>query len=468
MSVFLFINRCFSTTLRLDSHYVINNLYKFRFKRFEHSGLDSTHVSSLPQVASIHDPVVVRRPGEIIDIRTLTRNYWSFPAVGFNSTLELPVYVYEYYDRKNIKEEIRSVTVPNEIFGVPIRPDILHRCYQFYRRAKAGYSEDMELYKWEWPGSTKKWRKQQKTGKARIGWKKSPGKYLGVFAHPLRPRDHRTKLQRRTLYTGLKTMLSVKFAQSQIHVVDSFFVSSHKTKYAVQNLRRILGPKCNSAMLVFEGLKDSNENFRWSTANIPSVRRETVEGVNVYNLLKYRQVVITEAALGKLIHYIQQYPKKCGWLPRYATPDNTPAPVPEKVRSWNTSWIESRLRQRLSPDSKRDWIERVKSWKWSSDTKGALKVPRDDPLKSFRLVSIPSSDSEEIRKRFQYIYDAVFDGVEELEIDCNDCVDVCSDPITFVQEHHAELFHTVQVEPLSPQLGPRTLIGGCTRLLEHF
>ncbi|EKX74030.1 conserved hypothetical protein [Theileria equi strain WA] len=370
----------------------------------------------VPSVPSVNDPPVVRRPGEIIDIDTLTKNYWAFPAVGFNSILELPVYTFETHeDAKEIKVgPQRYIRVPNEIFGVPLRPDILHRCYQFYRRAKAGYCENMQLYKWEWPGTTKKWRKQQRTGKARIGWKKSPGKYLGVFSHPVRPQDQRIKIQRRTLYHGLKIMLSAKFAQSQIQVVDSFLMSSHKTKYAVQNLRRILGRKCNSALLVFEGYKDSNEHFRWSTANIPAVRNETVEGVNVYNLLKYRQLVITESALKKLIYHIENYPKKCDWLPRYATPNNTPAPVPEKVKGWNSTWIKTKIQNKLASKSREMWMEQVKKWKWSSETKGALKIPREDPLKGFRLINLESTTEDE-KARFQYLYDSVFDPLEDVD-----------------------------------------------------
>ncbi|XP_953884.1 uncharacterized protein TA06235 [Theileria annulata] len=441
-------------TLKVNNFNFFDRFILFT-RRLISSQTSPTHTSNIPSVPSIHDPEVVRRPGEIIDVATLTRNYWSFPAVGFNSVLELPVYVFEYYDRKDVKEAIRYLRVPNDIFGLPIRPDILHRCYQFYRRAKAGYSEDMQLYKWEWPGSTKKWRKQQKSGKARIGWKKSPGKYVGVFAHPLRPKDNRTKIQRRSklvflirflaLYTGLKIMLSAKFAQSQIQVVDSFLMASHKTKYAVQNLRRILGDRCNSALLVFEGLSDSNENFRWSTANIPSVRRETVEGVNVYNLLKYRQLVITQSALRKLIYYIENYPKKCDWIPKYATPNNTPAPIPQKVKGWNSTWIENKLKARLSPESKEKWMEQVKNWKWSSDTKGALKVPRDDPLKCFRLIDLPISDSSEIKKRFQYLYDVTFDPPEEVELDSYEPMeDEAESLVQFTNEYIEQDLKTLQ------------------------
>lgn len=179
--------------------------------------------------SSIHSPPVVRRPGEIIDIAKLIKDHWSHPgrrmpyfqhsltAVGFNSILEMPLYVFE--EEGTLAEPRRFVKVPNDIFGLPLRPDILHRCYMFCRRAKAGYSEDMQLYKWEWPGSTKKWRKQQKAGRARIGWKKSPGKYLGVFAHPVRPGDQRTKIQRRGGYLVPIFIRSSSVERPKDHVV---------------------------------------------------------------------------------------------------------------------------------------------------------------------------------------------------------------------------------------------------------
>ncbi|KAK2196814.1 bifunctional Ribosomal protein L4 domain superfamily/50S ribosomal protein uL4/Ribosomal protein L4-L1e [Babesia duncani] len=373
--------------------------------------LKAIEYASISPTANVNDPPIIRRPGEIIDVSTVIRGYWSYPAVGFNSILELPVYVFERNsgDGGLKNEPFKYLRVPNEIFGLPIRPDILHRCYQFYRRAKAGYVEDMQLYKWEWPGSTKKWRKQQKSGKARIGWRKSPGKYLGVFAHPIRPQDQRTKITRRVLHLGLKIMCSVKFAQSQIQVVDSFLMASHKTKYAVQNLREILGKNCNSALLIFVGHKDSNENFRWATANIPSVKIETVEGVNVYNLLKYRQVVITEDALKKLIYYIDNYPKQADWLPKYATPDNKPAPVPEKVPGWNATWLKNKIPFKLLSQSREAWLEQIKNWKWSSERTGALKIPRTDPLAGFKLRYLGNNETEQVKARFQYLYDSVLD-----------------------------------------------------------
>ncbi|PHJ22198.1 50s ribosomal protein l4 [Cystoisospora suis] len=361
-----------------------------------------------PLSPSVHAAPQVRRPGSVVRMNEVIRHWWSIPAVGFNGVLEVPIYKFEVFQRREANErdeeysgnegkeiqrpaatenedEEGCIVLPNDIFGLPLRPDILYRCYWFYRRAIAGWTERMQLFKWEWPGSKRKLRPQCRTGMARIGWRKAPGKYVGVKAHPLRPHDQRIKVNKRILWQGLKIMLSAKFAQGQIKVVDHFNLQSHKTKHCVQHLRRLLGRKCPSALLVHEGTTDVNDNFRYATAHILAVRRENVEGVNVYNLLKYRQLVITEKALLKLIYNIEKYPEKRGWLPKYATPDGRPAPVPEKVEGWDREWQEKKERERTASYNRALLRERILKWKWSDETKGAMKVPRVDPFKGFRL-----------------------------------------------------------------------------------
>lgn len=382
----------------------VREKYKLLFERPKH-------------LAHINDEPVIRRPGSIIDIKTLLRNNWAFPAVGFNSRLEIPVYKFEY-DQEDFETttdttnenngnslygKVRFISVPNEIFGVPIRSDILHKCYYFYRSALAGYTERMQLYKWEWPGSTRKIRSQKKSGKARMNWRKTSGRYLGVKNHPIRPHDQRTRINRKLLWKGMKIMLSAKFAQDQIKVVDHFLVKSHKTKYTVKYLRNLLGRNCNSALLVHEGKMDVNDNFMWACANIASIKRENVEGVNIYNLLKYRYVVFTYKALQNLMYQINVYPHKNKWIPTYATPDNKKAPIPEKVKNWNVFWKEKKHRTQFSDFNKEDLKERIKEWKWSSDLKGPLKIKKQDPYKNFILTKFRCEDSIPEAIKYEYI-----------------------------------------------------------------
>ncbi|EER15914.1 conserved hypothetical protein [Perkinsus marinus ATCC 50983] len=408
--------------------------------------------------ASIHDAPVVRRPGELADLRTVLRNWWSFPAVGFNAVLEMPVYsLRPSQDANRFRrykfevtcpvsgepagsddppEEIGSIIVPNSIFAEPIRKDILYFTYWWHRGCMAGYQQDMQLFKWEWPGSNKKARSHKNIGKSRMGRRKAPGKYDGVFSIPQRPREWRQGELKRRVWKSLKMMLSAKFAQGEITVVDSFNVSTHKTRHVAAHLRRLLGRHCNSALLIHVGTSDVNDNFRWGTAHIAQVRREDVEGVSTYNLLKYRQIVITEQALHKLIAEINNYPKKArimrtrGWLPKHATPDGRPAPVPNKVPGWVSEWAAKKQRLKDSELRQRDYFLEFKKWKWSQKLYGALKVPRFDPLAGFRvkdfsILEHPYSEMRGQRAKWQkFEQQEVYYDDEPIETDFNDPADL--------------------------------------------
>lgn len=389
-----------------------------------------------PTVVALSELPVLRSPGEIIDIKTLIRNWSTIPAVGFNSILKVPVHKFERTQSvgdgdSGISElytdgVIDEVIVPNDVFGVPLRKDIAFKVYQYHRRALAGYQETMQLYKWEWVGRNAKHRKQLETGRSRMGRRKAPGKYEGVFAHPLRPKDWRQGINRRLVHQGLKVMLSAKFAQGQITVVDSFNLGSHKTKNLVAHMRNLLGTRCNSALLVHEGRRDVNDNFRWASAHLPQVRRENVEGVSVYTLAKYRQVVITEKALHKLIHSVQQYPAKQDWLPVNATPHAKPAPIPEPVPGWNAEWLEKRRKLQQSEYRGKLLNQERRNWKWSPALRGPLKVPANDPLRGFRVKNFSlfaETRNEGLKKfEFQELYadEEPLDIGEEADLDFED------------------------------------------------
>eukprot|EP00434_Breviolum_minutum_P041243 symbB.v1.2.036686.t1/scaffold5166.1/size30171/3 len=215
-------------------------------------------------------------------------------------------------------------------------------------------------------------------------------------------------------------MLSVKFVQNSITVVDSFNLQSHKTKHLVHHLRRLLGRRCHSALLIHEGNLDINDNCRWASAHIPAIRRENVEGVSVYSLLKYHNVVITEMALAKLIKEIQVFPKKLGWHQRFATPDGKPVKVPEKVKGWNAAWVEKKERIRNSEFRAREFFKESLKWKWSSDLKGPLKLPQSDDLAGFRVKDFMMEPKKPVWEKLESLYgddEPLEEEMEEEEFD---------------------------------------------------
>lgn len=149
---------------------------------------------------------------------------------------------------------------------------------------------------------------------------------------------------------------------------------------------------------------DVNDNFRWATAHIAALRRENVEGVSVYNLLKHHQIVFTEPALTKLIQMIHGYPKTRGWGQRFATPDGKPAPIPEKVTGWNQVWIEKKERLRNAQFRQREFFHEAQKWKWSHELKGPLKIPRHDALAGFRVKDFIANHEKPVWEKFESLY----------------------------------------------------------------
>lgn len=129
-----------------------------------------------------------------------------------------------------------------------------------------------------------------------------------------------------------------------------------------------------------EGHGDVNENFRWATAHITGIRRVNVEvrelsllskekdklrslrrqqqsllfsrhrslttqGVDAYVLLKHRFAVFTLKALKKLLKMLEEQHRSR--LPKCATPDGRPAPVPLPVPGWGQEWFEAKRAQKL-------------------------------------------------------------------------------------------------------------------------
>lgn len=243
-------------------------------------------------------------------------------------------------------------------------------------------------------------------------------------------------------------MLSVKFAQGAIKVVDSFNLQSHKTKHLVHHLRRLLGRRCHSALLIHEGNVDINDNCRWASAHIPAIRRENVEGVSVYNLLKYHEVLITEPALQKLIQEIRTFPKTKRWYLRAATPDGKSVRPPRKVEGWNTAWNERRDRLRNAEFRAREWYREQQKWKWSSRLKGPLRIPRHDPLTGFRVKEFLLNPEKPIWEKLESLYaddepleeepEEFVEMVDQLEVDYQRdqarATDLIEDPLEISQK----------------------------------
>jgi large subunit ribosomal protein L4 len=141
-------------------------------------------------------------------------------------------------------------------------------------------------------GSGKKLWKQKGTGRARIGSIRSPLWKGGGTNHGPHPRNYDYAFPKKARRAALRNALSSKLADGSLVVVENWELASHKTKGLIQTLET-LGVK-GSALLV--GI-ESSPNLAMASGNNPKVRAIESLGVNVYELLKYDQVVFSKEAV---------------------------------------------------------------------------------------------------------------------------------------------------------------------------
>ena len=187
-----------------------------------------------------------------------------------------------------------SVTLPDEIFGLDPRADILHRCvtWQLSRRQAGTHRTKGRS---EINRTSKKMYKQKGTGNARHGAASAPQFRGGGRAFGPVVRSHAIDLPKKVRALALKHALSSKAKAEQIVVLDAAALADPKTKALKEHLAK-LGI---SSMLLVDGAEVS-QNMALAARNLPFVDVLPIQGINVYDILRRDTLVLTKAAVDAL------------------------------------------------------------------------------------------------------------------------------------------------------------------------
>jgi large subunit ribosomal protein L4 len=190
--------------------------------------------------------------------------------------------------------ESGSVTLPDAIFGLEPRSDILQRCVT-WQLAKRRAGTHAVKNRADINRTGKKMYKQKGTGSARHGPAKvnlfrGGGRSFGPLV-----RSHAIGLPKKVRALALKHALSAKAKDGGIVVLDKASVQDGKTA-ALQSGLAKLGLK---SALIIDGA-EVETNFRLAAQNIPHVDVLPVQGINVYDILRARTLVLTKSALEAL------------------------------------------------------------------------------------------------------------------------------------------------------------------------
>ena len=177
-----------------------------------------------------------------------------------------------------------------QIFGIKTRPHLLHQTVVMQlnnRRAGTAATKSKGFVR---GGGKKPWR-QKGTGRARAGSIRSPLWVGGGTIFGPQPRDYSFRMPRKARKEALLSALSLKNRDDKIIVVDKLELEDAKTKLMVKALAEL---KVTSALIV---ISQPDATIERSSRNIPAVKVLRVEGLNVYDLVRYEHLILTEGAL---------------------------------------------------------------------------------------------------------------------------------------------------------------------------
>ena len=141
-------------------------------------------------------------------------------------------------------------------------------------------------------GSGKKPWAQKGSGRARAGYKQSPVWRGGAVAHGPQPRKYKKKVSKKVARLAFRRAFSAKVAQGEVLVIDALQLEAPKTKAFAAVLSN-LGLERGGLFVV----DTVQENVNMAARNIERVEVVTADLVNTYQMLRHKQVVITEAGM---------------------------------------------------------------------------------------------------------------------------------------------------------------------------
>ena len=194
-------------------------------------------------------------------------------------------------DVQNVKgKQISQVELADDIFSVPVKSSVLHEVVLMQLANRRAGTAAVK-HRSDIRGSRKKLYRQKGTGRAHRGDIKSPLLRGGGVVFGPDGRNYKYQVPKKVRRLALKMALSSKLNAKELIVLDRFELEEIKTKAFVGILDTL---KLKSALIVTD---DKNENLEMSSRNVTDVKVLRSEGLNVYDILKYRTLVLLEPAI---------------------------------------------------------------------------------------------------------------------------------------------------------------------------
>ena len=191
-------------------------------------------------------------------------------------------------------KKVSTVDLKDEIFGIEPNEAVVHSVLVNFLANQRQGTQSTKTRSEVSGGGRKPWR-QKGTGRARQGSIRAPQWIKGGIALGPKPRSYKYSVNRKEKRLAIKSCLSSKVLEKELVVVDSFALKEIKTKEMVKALTNL---KVEGKTLIL--LPEKNETVQKSARNIEGVKTTLVNTINVYDLLKYKNLIVTLDTVKKL------------------------------------------------------------------------------------------------------------------------------------------------------------------------
>ena len=190
----------------------------------------------------------------------------------------------DVYDMKGKK--VSDVELAESIFGIEPNEAIVHSVLVNYLANQRQGTQSTKTRAEVRGGGKKPWR-QKGTGRARQGSIRAPQWIKGGIALGPKPRSYSYTVNKKERRLSLKSILSSKVTENELTFVDKFEVKEIKTKTMVKALADL---KVEGKTLIV--LPENNQNVFMSARNIDGVKTIALNNINVFDLLKYTNLIL--------------------------------------------------------------------------------------------------------------------------------------------------------------------------------
>ena len=198
----------------------------------------------------------------------------------------------EVYDIKGNK--VSDIELNEDIFGIEPNEEIVHSVLVNYLANQRQGTQSTKTRSEVRGGGRKPWR-QKGTGRARQGSIRAPQWIKGGIALGPKPRSYKYRINKKEKRLAIKSVLSSKVLENKLTVVDKLELKEIKTKTMVNALKNL---KVEGKSLIV--IPEKNEMIQKSARNIEGVRTASIDTINIFDLLKYTNLVLTVDTVKKL------------------------------------------------------------------------------------------------------------------------------------------------------------------------